>query len=176
MGLRDILSRTIEYAKTPISDQAFLRHYNDALHDLAMLYDTAKTRRTQTIVCDDAAEFYELTNGCLKIERVLDGNNNYFKYFEVRGNKEIKFGTRGTYTIYELFNHDEVTSMDDDITIDTAYIKAIAEYIAAKATAETNPKRSEQLIANSAADAELANKNIKKVNNPNRRVYAPLFR
>jgi len=81
-----------------------------------------------------------------------------------------------TYTVYELFNQPAVNSMNDDITIDPAYFKAIAEYIAAKAIRKMDPDRSGELMANSVADAELANRNIRRANNPHRRVYAPRFR
>lgn len=179
MGLRDLLNKVIEYAQTPISDRDFLHHYNDAIHDLAMLYDTAKVRRTQTIACDDNTRWYPLTEGCLKIERVLTSYGNYYSFYEVRGNdskREIKFAVMDTYTVYELFNQPAVNSMNDDITIDPAYFKAVAEYIAAKAIRKMDPDRSGELMANSVADAELANRNIRRANNPHRRVYAPRFR
>lgn len=82
MGLRDLLNKAIEYAQTPISDRDFLHHYNDAIHDLAMLYDTAKVRRTQTIACDDNTRWYPLTEGCLKIERVLTSHGNYYSFMK----------------------------------------------------------------------------------------------
>jgi hypothetical protein len=174
--LRDILNKSIEFAKAPVSDRQFISSYNDAVHDLAMLYDTAKTRKTGTIVCDDVTALYPLSEGCLKIERVLTSYGNYFSFYEVRGNKEIKFAARDTYTIVELFVPEKITSMDDDVDIDGAYHKAIAEYVASKAISKTDPERSKELLANSAADAEIANKNIRRANNPNRRVYAPRFR
>lgn len=174
--LRDILNKAIEYAETPIPDRKFIQHYNDAVHDIAMLYDTAKVRRSRTIVCDDQTALYPLSDGCLKIERVLTSYGNYFSFYEVRGNKEIKFAVRDTYTIYELFVPPLATSMDDEVTIDASYFKAIAEYVAAKAIKETDPDRSKELLANSAADAEITNRNIRRANNPNRRVYAPMFR
>ncbi len=174
--LRDILNKAIEYAEGPIPDRKFIQHYNDAAHDLAMLYDTAKLRQSRSISCTDNTILYPLTAGCLKIERVLTSYGNYFSFYEVRGNREIKFAVRDTYTIYELFDQPDVTKMDDEVTIDTAYIKAIAEYVAAKAIRKTDPERSKELLANSAVDAEIANRNIRKANNPNKRVFAPRFR
>lgn len=174
--LRDILNKAIEYAEGPIPDRKFLTHYNDAVHDLAMLYDTAKVRQSRTITCTDPTVLYQLSAGCLGIERVLTSYGNYFSFYEVRGNSEIKFAVRDTYTIVELFKHANATSMDDAVTINEAYIKAIAEYVAAKAIKKTDPDRSKELLANSAVDAEVANRNIRKANNPNKRVYAPRFR
>lgn len=174
--LRDILKKAMEYAEAPIPDRKFIHHYNDAIHDLAMSYDTAKVRRTQTIVCDDNTKLYPLLEGCLRIERILTSYGHYFSFYEVRGNKEIKFAVRDTYTVYELFDQPSITSMDDEVTIDPAYIKSIAEYVAAKAIRESNPERSKELLANSAIDAEIANRNIRRASNSNRRVYAPRFR
>jgi len=174
--LRDILDKAIEFAKAPISDKQFISAYNDAVHDLAMLYDTAKARESRSIVCNDNTALYPLSEGCLKIERVLTSYGNYFSFYEVRGNKEIKFAARDTYTIVELSVPAKVASMNDDVDIDGAYHKAIAEYAASKAIVKTDPNRSKELLANSAADAEIANKNIRRANNPNRRVYAPRFR
>lgn len=174
--LRDILNQAIEYAEGPISDRKFLTYYNDAVHDLAMLYPTAKARQSRTIVCSDQTALYPLSAGCLGIERVLTSYGNYFSFYEVRGNSEIKFAVRDTYTIIELFKHAAATTMDAVVTINEAYIKAIAEYVAAKAIRKTDSDRSKELLANSAVDAEIANRNIRKANNPNKRVFAPRFR
>ena len=174
--LRDILDSSIEFAGIPISDRQFMSAYNDAVHDLAMLYDTAKARKPRAIVCNDNTILYPLSKGCLKIERVMTSFGNYFSFYEVRGNREIKFAVRDTYTIIELSIQTKVTSMTDDVDIDGAYHKAIAEYVASKAIVKTDPNRSREMLANSAADAEIANKNIRRANNPNRRVYAPRFR
>jgi hypothetical protein len=119
---------------------------------------------------------YPLTPGCLRIERVLTASGAYFKYFEVRGNREIKFAVQGTFTVSELLDQVAITAMSDDEAIDSTYNKAIEEYIAGVALRKSDPARSKELTADSAADAEIANKNIRKANNPNRRVYAPPFR
>lgn len=174
--LRDILNKAIEYAEMPIPDRKFIQHYNDAVHDLAMLYDTAKVRQSRIITCTDPSDLYSLSDGCIGIERVLTSHGNYFSHYEVRANREIKFAVKDTYTIIELFKPTPVTSMNDEVTINTAYFKAIAEYVAAKSIRDTDPGRSKELSLNSAADAELSNRNIRKVNNPNKRVYAPRFR
>jgi hypothetical protein len=162
--LRDRLNGVIEEAGIPIADRFFIKEYNHAMHDLAMMFDTAKKREIQTIVCDDATALYPLTTGCLKIEHVLNSFGHYFKYFQVRGNKEIKFAVQGTFTISELFDHVPINAMTDDEAIDSTYNKAIEEYIAAKALRKTDPTRSKELMADSAADAEIANKNIEEYN------------
>jgi hypothetical protein len=174
--LRDILKDAIDLARAPISDNDFIHDFNRVCHDLAMLYDTAKKRATQTIVCADTSTEYPLTAGCLRIERVLDRNSNYYRHFTVRGNSKIMFAFTGTYTVYETFDQAPITSMDATPAIDTAYNKAIAEFIAAKAVKKSDPEYSKELMASSAADAALANNNIRKADNPNRKVRAPLFR
>jgi hypothetical protein len=174
--MRDILKDAIDLAGAPISDNSFIHDFNRVCHDLAMLYDTAKRRNTQTIVCADTSTEYPLTAGCLRIERVLDRNSNYFKHFTVRGNSKIMFAYTGTYTVYETFDQTPIDTMDDTPAIDAAYNKAIAEFIAAKAIRKSNPEYSKELMASSAADAALANSNIRKADNPNRKVNVPLFR
>jgi hypothetical protein len=119
--MRDILKDAIDLARAPISDNSFIHDFNRVCHDLAMLYDTAKRRATQTIVCADTSTEYPLTAGCLRIERVLDRNSNYFKHFTVRANSKIMFAYTGTYTVYETFNQTPITTMDDTPAIDAAY-------------------------------------------------------
>lgn len=174
--LRDILKDSIDLARKPISDRQFMTDFNRAAHDMAMMYDTAKLRNTKVIACDNPMTEYALTDGCLKIERILTTGGNYFSSYEVRGNAKILFAVRDTYTVYELFDQPAITAMSDVVTINTAYLKAIAEFIAAKATVKSDPELSRSLMANSATDADLANRNIRRANNPNRRVYAPRFR
>jgi len=191
MALRDILSDAINLAKTPISDRQFMIDYNNAIHDLAMTYDTAKVKTPQTIVCSDTDTEYSLTSGCFKIERVLTSDGCYFSNYEVRGNSKILFSLAGTYTIYGTFDHPDVTTMAGTITINAAYLRAIAEYIAAQALIETspvyttlagktvevsNPRSYQTFMAQYSNDAAQANKNIRKANNPNRRVHVPRFR
>lgn len=173
--MRNILKKAIEYAGAPISDHKFISGYNDAVHDLCMMYDTAKARDTEVITCVDTEAFYPLAAGCLKIERVRTSGGAYFSFYEVRSG-QIRFGLRDTYTLHELLMQEAITDMDDDITIDPVYIKAIAEYIAAKAIKKADPKKSEELMLHYALDADYANKNIRKATNPNKRVYAPRFR
>lgn len=174
--LRDILNDAINLAGVPISDRQFIRDYNRIAHDLAMLYDTAKARGTKEIACDAPGTEYSLSEGCLRIERVETSCGNYFSFYEVRGNSKIVFRIKGTYKITELFDQEPVTTMEDDIEINPAYAKAMAEFIAAKAVKKSDPELSKDLIASSAADAEVANKNIRRMDNPNKRVYTPLFR
>lgn len=176
MGLRDILKEAINIAGVPISDKQFIRDYNRAVHDLAMLYDTAKIRDTEIIECTDVKEEYPLKEGCIKIERVLTSHGNYFSFFKVRGNSKIQFAIKDVYTVYELFDQPPVSTMDDEVTINPLYFKAIAEYIAAKAIKKSEPDRANELMAESTSDAALANKNIRQANNQNRRVYTPMFR
>lgn len=176
MGLRDILKDAMDFAGVPIPDRQFITEYNRVLHDLAMTYDTAKTRQAQTIICDNQEAEYSLPSGCLKIERVLTSHGNYFSMYQVRGNSKIKFAVRDTYSLDLLFEQPDVSSMTDDVTIDGTYLKAVAEYIASKAVKKNDQDKSKQLMQDSATDAAAANKNIRRASNPNRRTFAPRFR
>ena len=173
--LRDILDKAIDIAGIPISDRQFITAFNDAVHDIAMMYDTAKVGQTQTIICEDVTATYPLAPGCLKIQRVLTPYGNYFKCFTVRGNKEIKFAVMGTFTVFELFDQAPVASMNDESDIDLAYYKSIAEYVASKALRKTDPERSKEIMKEAASDADIANRNIRRADNPNKRVRAPLW-
>ena len=52
--MRNILKEAIELAGVSISDKDFIRSINRATEALAMMFDTAKVRATQNIVCTDA--------------------------------------------------------------------------------------------------------------------------
>jgi len=176
MPLRDILKDAIDLAGKPISDRQFMTDFNRAANDLAMMYDTAKVHTTQTIVCTDTATEYSLTAGCFKIDRVLDVNGSYFKHYTVYANSKILFDCIGTYTVHGTFAQTPITAMIDTVSINAAFLKSIAEYVAAKAIKDTDTDRSKELMQDSAADAALANKNIRRATNPNKRVYVPSFR
>jgi hypothetical protein len=177
MTLRDILNDAINLAGVPISDKQFISDYNRAIHDLAMMYDSAKARDTLSITCTDANTEYDLEAGCLKIERVLDSNGGYIKHFTIRGNSKILFGYAGTFTVYETFDQPAITTMAGTaITINTAYLKAIANYIAAKALKKSDPDKAAELMSDYQRDAAFANTNIRKATNPNKTVGVRPFR
>jgi hypothetical protein len=176
MTLRDVLKDAIDFAGVPISDADFIRNYNRCMYELAMNYDTAKKRVTQTIICTDAADQYALTAGCLRIERVLDSNESPFKSYSIYGNAYIVFAYTGTYTVDGTFEQTPITLMSGTIAINTAYLRPIAEYIAAKALKKSDTDKSKELMEYFMRDSAMANKNIRKATNPNKKVYVPPFR
>jgi hypothetical protein len=176
MALRDILKISMNYAGIPISDREFINGYNDALHDFAMLYNTAKARKEQVIVCEDPKAEYDLSPGCLKIEQVKTSHGNAFSLYSVLGRSKITFAIKDTYTLAELFDQSPVIAMADEVTIDGEYIKAVAEYVASKAVRKTDKDLSKELLDRSYTDATAANTNIRKATNPNKKVRAPIFR
>jgi len=191
MVLRDVLNNAIDLAGVPISDANFIKDYNRCVKDLTMRYDTAKKQTPQTIVCSDVSAQYALTSGCIGIKRVLDAGGYNFKSFSVYGNAFIVFAYTGTYTVDGLFEQTPITAMSSTISINTAYLTAIAEYIAARALRGVSPEYTtlagkkvqvsspdsyQDFMEHYRVDSANANANIRKTTNPNRRVYAPRFR
>jgi hypothetical protein len=174
--LRETLKLAMGEAKIPISDNDFIREYNNAARDLALMYDTAKSRDTQSITCEDNGTEYDLTSGCVKIERVLDSYKNPYKHYIVRANSNILFKHAGTYTIHEMFMPTDVSAMTDSVNVDTLYLKSIAKYVAARMLEDINESKSEKLMVKYEADAAKANKTIRGTRTGFKTVAAPLFR
>jgi hypothetical protein len=176
MSLRDVLRKAMEEAGIPIPDKNFIKQYNRAIHDLAMMYDTAKKSSTQSIVCADIDTEYSLTAGVLKIERILDSEGCYYKYFKVRNHSKVLFSHLDTFTVYELFDQDPITTMDSTEAINTIYNTAIAKYIAAREIKKADPDTAQELMNEYYAEAARANMNIKGCYNPVRKAAAPRWR
>lgn len=174
--LRDILNECISLAEAPMSDKEFIKSFNRARGDLAMLYDTAKKRQPQVIICTDITVENELTVGTLKIERVLDSYGNYCKGFKIRGNSKIIFDNTGTFTIQAMFLPDPILTMDGVLDIESAYIGATTKFIVARILKKIDPAESQKYMQEFYSDAALTNGNIRKAINPNRTVRANRYR
>jgi hypothetical protein len=181
MDLRTLQQKEVlDLVKTPISDKSFIKNYNRAIQELALLYNSAKKELSEVIVCEDTATEYHLNSAgeyvLLGISRVLDENKIYFKNFRVRDNSKILFNCQGTYTVYELFEPDKATSMDDEIIINPVFNRAIAHYIASKELKNVDPETASEMNIEFYRLAALANKSIREINNPNRTVKAGIWR
>lgn len=173
MDLRTVLNESINLAGKSIGDKDFIRNFNRALNDLAMQYDSAKVRQSQTINCTSVNDEYDLTAGTMKIERVTFGGL-YSKNFMVLGNSKITFYHTGTFEVDAMFMPPAITTMADEIPVNLAYIPAIENYVAAKSIKD-DKEFSNELMEYYAKYASTANLNIRKANNPNRRVATRPF-
>jgi hypothetical protein len=174
--LRETLTDAMIEAGIPISDKDFIKQYNNAVRDLALMYDTAKARDTQSITCEDNTTEYDLTTGCMKIERVLDENNIPYKRYTVRANSVILFIHTGTFTVYEMFMPTDLTAMTDDVNVDTQYLKPISKYIAAWALKKIDKDRSDELKGEYEVDAAKVNRAIRGTKTGFKTVGVPIFR
>jgi hypothetical protein len=179
--LRALLAETISNAGIPISDINFINWYNEAVTKLALLYNTAKSRDTQTITCNDENTEYDITPGCVGIIRCLDSAEDNYIYYAVRENTKILFATKGTFTLHLYKMPTKITGMTDTSTIPKVYNDAIMNYVVSVALKKHS---ADKQIRSDAAEAyslftisaDSANNAIRKSDNRYKQVATRRFR
>lgn len=175
LTLRDILNEAQQNIGTPISDRDFIRHYNKCLHDLSMVYDSAKAITTQTIVCEDTTTFYPLTVDIIGVRKVETPEGYNISTFKVQDGA-IRFLWKGSYTVHEFILHTPIIGLNGTITINTSYLRAIVIYISAHMIKKSDKDNFKELMLEFNELAGLANSNIRKNTNKYKKVATRPFR
>jgi len=175
LTLREILQEAQQNIGTPISDRDFIRYYNKCLHDLSMVYDTAKAVTTQTIACEDTTIFYPLTADIIGVRKVetLEGYN--ISTFKVQDGA-IRFLWKNTYVVHEFMLHTPITGLDGTVAINTAYLRAIVIYISAQMVKKSDKDNFKEIMSEFNELAGLANSNLRKNTNKFKKMAVKPFR
>lgn len=133
MTVLEIINQAIVHKEMSIDHIYGRTHLNEALHLLAMMYDSAKVRDTQSVVCSNTSTYYALPTDCIKVLRVdsSDGEE-YNKLFYSMDNSYIKFQDEDTYLVTYLRKAASVTQDTETPEINDLYHRTISKYIAHK--------------------------------------------
>ena len=133
MTVLEIINQAVVHKEMSIDHIYGRTHLNEALHILAMLYDSAKVRDTETVICSNTSTYYPLSADCIKVLRVDDSDGEeYNKLFYSLDNSYIKFQDTDTYLVTYLRKAVAVTLDTETPEINNLYHRTISKYIAHK--------------------------------------------
>ncbi|MES0334795.1 MAG: hypothetical protein SFH39_00335 [Candidatus Magnetobacterium sp. LHC-1] len=168
MTVQEIINQAIVHIRMSIDSVYGRTHINEAMHELAMKYDTACVKTTTTISCTDSDAYYSMPSDCLKVIRVYDSDGDEYDKTLYRFEQfQIKLDDEDTYTVHYLTTPDSVADNTETPDVNSAYHRPIALFVASKELEDIKPDKSSILLSKFYAQVDDVNS---KLMNPKKRL------
>lgn len=142
------------------------RWFNEGKSLLASLYPSACKAHTETYVVTEVRAPMTLPSDCRYVKKVVPADDTTYNYKSFSTDIalfQIAFQTTGTYIVTYLAETLDIAGSDGELPeIHPAYHYPLAKYIAARELEYIRPDWHQQLLAQFAQEADLANKSLKR--------------
>ena len=186
MNARQIIDRAVLLKRMPIQDVYGLAFMDEAMNLLSLKYDSACTRKTETVVVtsNNIKDFVTITaeEGFRGVESVVLDELKVTNYLVDRN--AVQFNYVGTYSVNILIKSTVTMTIPISTvtpptpTINPAYHYALAKFIASRDLTETEPNnpKSVMLMQEFYQEADEVDSRLSNLKRKNRKIKARVWR